>query len=49
MDEDEYQDDPCPLCEGPLGLLGQLGIIAHFVCRNCGGHVSREVAAHEED
>lgn len=26
----------CGLCGGPLQLLGQLGTVQHFCCRNCG-------------
>jgi transposase-like protein len=26
----------CPACDGPAQLLGTLGRLAHFTCRNCG-------------
>ena len=26
----------CPMCEGPAGLLGRLGNLDHFQCRDCG-------------
>lgn len=28
--------EPCEACGGPLELLGVLGTIAHYRCRNCG-------------
>jgi hypothetical protein len=35
-------DDPCPLCGGPLGVLGRLGNLVHLLCRNCGAQFSEE-------
>lgn len=26
----------CPACEGPGGMVGILGRLAHFQCRHCG-------------
>lgn len=26
----------CPMCGGPGVLLGVLGLLKHFRCRNCG-------------
>jgi hypothetical protein len=34
---------PCGMCGGPLGLLGVLGKLAHYQCRNCGAAYSREL------
>lgn len=34
MPEDQFEE--CPACSGPLNLLGTLGSLAHFRCRNCG-------------
>ena len=31
----------CPMCNGPLMLLGKLGNRTHYNCRNCGIQVSR--------
>jgi hypothetical protein len=33
----------CSMCEGPLMLLGSLGNLAHYRCRNCGLDFSRGV------
>jgi hypothetical protein len=32
----------CPMCNGPLELLGYLGNRRHSRCRNCGAITSRE-------
>ena len=32
----------CPLCDSPASLLGMLGQLAHFICRNCGAQFSKE-------
>lgn len=32
----ESEPVPCPLCGGALTLLGVLGRLEHFRCRNCG-------------
>jgi len=37
--EDEVlveEDRQCGLCEGPMQLMGMLGCMMHFRCRNCG-------------
>lgn len=34
----------CPVCEGPLMFLGQLGNLVHARCRNCGADFSWEAA-----
>lgn len=42
-DEEEFQDEhPCPMCRGPLQLLGKLGCMDHFRCRNCGMMTNRD-------
>jgi hypothetical protein len=28
------------MCEGPAGVLGVLGTLVHFICRNCGWQFS---------
>ena len=33
----------CEMCNGPHQLLGFLGNLAHFRCRNCGWMENREV------
>jgi len=32
----------CPSCGGPLGLMGTLGTMDHWRCRNCGQQVNIE-------
>lgn len=32
----------CEACGGPLNLLGQLGSLSHYRCRNCGVDASSE-------
>ena len=32
----------CPMCSGPGVLLGSLGRLNHFRCRNCGWDFSEE-------
>lgn len=27
---------PCKVCGGPIGILGVLGSMIHYQCRNCG-------------
>lgn len=35
--DDDCDDGPtCSLCGGPLGLLGRLGRLLHWLCRDCG-------------
>ena len=34
--EEDIEAGDCGLCGGPLMLLGVLGKLAHFRCRNCG-------------
>jgi len=31
----------CDLCNGPCFVLGQLGKLIHFRCRNCGANWSK--------
>lgn len=38
----------CPLCDGPMRLLGALGRLLHFRCRNCDWEGCHE-AEEEED
>ena len=26
----------CPMCRGPVRLIGVLGRLAHYLCRSCG-------------
>ena len=35
----------CPMCNGPMGLLGQLGNRKHWLCRNCGAQCSTKPKA----
>jgi len=35
-DEAEPEEVYCPVCNGPGVLLGALGSLVHFRCRNCG-------------
>jgi hypothetical protein len=35
----------CKLCGGLLMLLGQLGLLKHYRCRNCGMGWTRTVKA----
>lgn len=32
----EYEAPECVMCDGPTMLLGQLGVLFHYRCRNCG-------------
>lgn len=32
----------CKMCGGPCGILGRLGNLIHYVCRNCGAQYSRK-------
>ena len=52
-DEDDYrermdemvadaQSHPCVLCSGPLVVLGSLGRLDWYRCRNCGAQYSQE-------
>ena len=40
MDDPNY--DYCPFCDGDIVLLGVLGHVVHFRCRDCGLDFSRE-------
>jgi DNA-directed RNA polymerase subunit RPC12/RpoP len=31
----------CGICKGPLVLLGKLGNLKHYRCRNCGAQFSK--------
>lgn len=42
--QDERSDD-CQLCGGALEVLGSLGRLAHYRCRNCGAQESKERAS----
>lgn len=33
----------CNFCGGPLGLLGILGRMKHYLCRNCGMAYTKEM------
>jgi transposase-like protein len=33
----------CPICEGPGIVLGVLGTLKHFSCRNCGMQFSKRM------
>jgi transposase-like protein len=35
-DEVLVTDKPCPICPGHGELLGQLGCMLHYRCRDCG-------------
>jgi hypothetical protein len=39
----------CMLCNGESYLLGQLGFLSHFRCRNCGADSSVEMDEYEEN
>ena len=39
-----FEANNCPLCDGPLMFLGQLGNRVHARCRNCGMDTSWEIA-----
>jgi hypothetical protein len=41
--------NPCPVCGGPLGLLGHLGKLAWFRCRDCGAECSADGDVYAED
>ena len=36
VEEKKALPPACPLCTGPGVLLGRLGTLDHFRCRNCG-------------
>lgn len=45
--EDDGEDtNPCPLCRGPLIVLGDLGSVRHYRCRNCGAEISDRPKSH---
>jgi hypothetical protein len=33
---DDVLQERCPACYGPLYVLGRLGSLIHFRCRDCG-------------
>lgn len=37
-------EEPCAICGGPVGVLGQLGNRLHLSCRNCGAESSRRAS-----
>ena len=39
----DYDDNECPQCAGESRLLGQLGRIEHFRCKQCGWEFSCDV------
>lgn len=42
--EDDGEDtNPCPVCQGPLVVLGDLGNRRHYRCRNCGSETSERL------
>jgi tRNA(Ile2) C34 agmatinyltransferase TiaS len=44
LDRDYKMDNECSLCGGQLELLGYLGNLAWFRCRNCGMEFSFEIS-----
>lgn len=40
-------ESPCPLCPGMGQLLGVLGTLAHYRCRDCGAQFREQ--AHDVD
>jgi hypothetical protein len=38
----------CPICDGPLYLIGVLGNLVHFRCRDCGMDCSEPASEHQE-
>lgn len=36
VSDDEDESPACPACDGPGTLLGKLGKLDHYRCRNCG-------------
>ena len=43
---DEYECE-CSLCGGPAGVLGQLGSLLWFACRDCGMQFSVKTQAED--
>lgn len=41
------QTPPCPFCDGPGMLLGQLGGLVHWACRDC-AHQFHTPADHDD-
>lgn len=41
--------DECEICGGPLNLLGCLGPLYHYRCRNCGAQFHSETPPPEEE
>lgn len=41
-DDDVPADETCNDCGGPLVVLGTLGSVTHFRCRDCGGDSHQE-------
>ena len=37
----------CPMCNGPGIVLGSLGRLTHFRCRNCGWDFTQERGSEE--
>jgi hypothetical protein len=44
-DEDSLEEVFCPSCDGPGYLMGGLGMLLWFRCRNCGIEFNREKGA----
>jgi len=38
----------CDYCSGEVGILGVLGNMCHFLCRNCGAQYGRILTEDEE-
>jgi hypothetical protein len=38
----------CPMCSGPAMLLGVLGLLRWFKCRNCGWEFNRKIKRKEK-
>jgi hypothetical protein len=41
--------DDCPVCGGPLDVMGRLGNLAHLLCRDCGVWASRPAQADDPE
>jgi hypothetical protein len=40
--EPEPENESCPICCGDGVLLGRLGNVTHYRCRNCGMQFAKE-------
>ena len=47
-DNDDNDDqERCPICGGPLFELGRLGSRLHMMCRNCGAGFNQPVTSND--